>query len=142
VTSLDWSADSSYIRSVCGAYEKLYFNITDKSHDSAGLTNTKEKDWATTTIKLGWDVQGIHPSGEDGSHINGVDVCKQGGLCAAADDWGLLNIYRYPVLDNTHESASYTGHSEHVTRAAFNANGTKLWTVGGQDKTLIQWKKK
>ena len=27
VTSLDWSVDSTYIRSVCGAYEKLYFNI-------------------------------------------------------------------------------------------------------------------
>jgi len=30
VTSIDWSLDSSYIRSVCGAYEKLYFNIKDK----------------------------------------------------------------------------------------------------------------
>jgi len=30
VTSLDWSVDSTYIRSVCGAYEKLYFNIKDK----------------------------------------------------------------------------------------------------------------
>lgn len=27
VTSIDWSVDSTYIRSVCGAYEKLYFNV-------------------------------------------------------------------------------------------------------------------
>lgn len=76
VTAFDWSQDSSYIRSQCGAYEKLYFNIVDKSHDSAGLTNTKDKEWATTTLKLGWDVQGIHPNSEDGSHVNGVAVCK------------------------------------------------------------------
>ena len=76
VTALDWSLDSSYIRSVCGAYEKLYFNIVDKQHDSAGLMNTKDKEWATTSIKLGWDVQGIHPGSEDGSHINGVGRCK------------------------------------------------------------------
>merc|ERR1711862_751651 len=106
--------------------EKLYFNIADKAHDSAGLTNIKDKEWATTTVKLGWDVQGIHPSGEDGSHINGVDVCKQGGFIAACDDWGLLNIYNYPVIDSTHESSSYTGHSEHVTRAAFNNAGDKV----------------
>jgi len=142
VTALDWATDSSYVRSQCGSYDKLYFNIADKAHDSAGLTNTKDKEWATSTLKLGWDVQGIHPSGEDGTHINGVTVCKSAGLLASGDDYGLLNIYNYPVLDNTHEAVSYTGHSEHVTRAAFNADGTKLWTVGGQDKTLIQWKRK
>lgn len=27
ITSLDWTADSNYLRSVCGAYEKLYFNV-------------------------------------------------------------------------------------------------------------------
>lgn len=70
VTAFDWSLDSSYIRTVCGAYEKLYFNIGDKSHDAAGLSNTKDMQWATQTVKLGWEVQGIHPSGEDGTHIN------------------------------------------------------------------------
>lgn len=30
VTALDWSKDQQYIRSVCGAYEKLYFNVADK----------------------------------------------------------------------------------------------------------------
>jgi WD40 repeat protein len=70
VTAFDWSQDSSYIRTVCGAYEKLYFNITDKTHDAAGLTNTKDFAWATTSVKLGWDVQGVHPSGEDGTHVN------------------------------------------------------------------------
>ena len=70
ITAFDWSQDSSYIRTVCGAYEKLYFNITEKAHDAAGLTNTKDTAWATATVKLGWDVQGVHPSGEDGTHIN------------------------------------------------------------------------
>ena len=70
ITAFDWSQDSSYIRTTCGAYEKLYFNIADKTHDSAGLTNTKDTVWATSTCKLGWDVQGVHPSGEDGTHVN------------------------------------------------------------------------
>jgi WD40 repeat protein len=47
VTSLDWSSDSTYIRSVCGAYEKLYFNIKNKSFDSNGLISTKDYIWAT-----------------------------------------------------------------------------------------------
>lgn len=27
ITGLDWSLDSSYIRSVCGAYELLFFDV-------------------------------------------------------------------------------------------------------------------
>mmetsp|Transcript_20490 Transcript_20490/g.19467 ORF Transcript_20490/g.19467 Transcript_20490/m.19467 type:complete len:168 (+) Transcript_20490:1551-2054(+) len=96
VTSLDWSADSSYIRSVCGAYEKLYFNIKDKSFDASGLTNNKGTAWASYSAKIGWDVEGIYPSGEDGSHINGVDASLDMTLLATADDFGLLNVYRYP----------------------------------------------
>jgi len=70
ITGLDWSADSSYIRTSSGDYEKLYFNIADKTQDGSGLSNTKDLLWATTTLKLGWTVQGVHPSGEDGTHIN------------------------------------------------------------------------
>lgn len=42
VTSIDWSIDSTYIRTVCGAYEKLYYNVSKKEFDNYGLTNTKD----------------------------------------------------------------------------------------------------
>ena len=74
VQALDWAADSSYIRSASGDYEKLYFDVTNKMHYANGLSNTKETIWATMTIKLGWDVIGVHPIGEDGTHINAVTV--------------------------------------------------------------------
>jgi len=131
VTAFDWSADSSYIRTVCGAYEKLYFNIAEKSHDSAGLSNTKEMVWATTTVKLGWAVQGVHPSGEDGTHINQVQASPDQSLVVSCDDWGLVNVYNYPAIDNTHAANSYAGHSEHVVRAAFTPDSQRMFTIGG-----------
>jgi WD40 repeat protein len=102
VTSLDWSQDSQWIRSVCGAYEKLYFNVENMSFDSAGLTNTKDVVWLSGSSKLGWDVEGIYPSGEDGSHINGVDVTLDKTLVATGDDFGLVNLFRYPVCNLKH----------------------------------------
>jgi WD40 repeat protein len=73
ITSLDWSQDSSYIRSVCGAYELLFFNVANKGkRDPSGASNTVATVWADQTCKLGWCVQGIFPSGCDGSHINSV----------------------------------------------------------------------
>ncbi len=99
VTSLDWSKDCTYIRSVCGAYEKLYFNVKDKEFDSSGITNTKDMEWDSNSAKIGWNVEGIYPSGEDGSHINHVDFGSDGKLIATADDFGLMNIYRNPCLN-------------------------------------------
>ena len=142
VTSLDWSADSSYIRSVCGAYEKLYYNVKDKSFDSSGLTNTKDYEWASYSAKIGWDVEGIYPSGEDGSHINGVDVSKDKKLLATSDDFGLVNIYRCPCLSLKHKARSYCGHSEHVVRAIFTPDAQRIFTIGGYDKAVIQWRRK
>ena len=142
VVSIDWSDDSVYIRSVCGAYEKLYFNVKTKQHDSSGISNTKTVKWATNSSKIGWDVEGIYPSGEDGSHINGVDCSKDMKLCATADDFGLLNIYNYPVVSLKHKARSYSGHSEHVVRCLFTPDASKIFTVGGYDRTLIQWKRK
>jgi WD40 repeat protein len=142
VTSIDWSLDSTYIRTVCGAYEKLYFNISDKAFDNYGLTNTKDYKWASYSAKIGWDVEGIYPSGEDGSHINGVDVSKDMKLVATADDFGLLNIYRYPVVSLKHKARSYAGHSEHVVRSIFTPDASRIFTIGGYDKAVIQWKRK
>ena len=142
ITALDWTSDSSYVRTVCGAYEKLYFNIVDKTHDAGGMTNTKDKVWATTTCKLGWSVQGVHPPSEDGTHVNQVQASPDGTLLVSCDDWGLVNVFNFPCLDNSHASKSYSGHSEHVVRCAFTADSQRMFTIGGQDKALVQWKRK
>lgn len=142
VQAFDWSLDSTYIRSADGAYDKLYFNITTKQQDSAGLHNTKDMEWASHSVKLGWDVHGVHPHGEDGTHVNHISVTNDKSIVASGDDFGLVNIYRYPCNENTVESRSYAAHSEHVLRVEFTEDGKRMFTIGGQDKAIIQWKKK
>jgi microtubule-associated protein-like 1/2 len=66
-----------------------------------------------------------------------VDNCNDLNIIATGDDYGLVNIYRNPVRDNTHVARSYRGHSEHVTKVKFMNNGEYLLTVGGMDQTLI-----
>ncbi len=40
ITAFDWSSDSQYIRSNCGAYELLFFNVPEKRHMKDGPTKT------------------------------------------------------------------------------------------------------
>jgi WD40 repeat protein len=141
ITALDFSIDGAYLRSVCGAYELLFFNVKSKKRDPSGASNTVETVWADHTCKLGWCVQGIFPSGCDGSHINSCAMSKNGKLLASGDDYGLVCVYNNPLLEG-HASKKYRGHSEHVTSVKFSPDqkSTYLFSTGGQDQTTIQWK--
>lgn len=85
-------------------------------------------------------MQGIYPAGCDGTHINGVDLSKDETLIATGDDYGLVNFYRNPALEE-HTARSYRGHSEHVTRVMFMKNDQYLISIGGMDQTTIQFKR-
>ena len=62
ITAVDWSCDSKYVRSNCGAYELLFFDkdqgfSQDKGKNSLtvdGRTNTKSVKWATHNVKIAW----------------------------------------------------------------------------------------
>ena len=99
ITGLDWSLDGSMIRSCCGAYELLFFNVDSKKQDPSGASNTTSTTWMNHTVKFGWFVEGIFPPGTDGSHINIVDMSKDQTILATGDDYGLVNVYRSPCKE-------------------------------------------
>lgn len=136
IMALDWSADSTYIRSNCGAYELLFWNIKTLQFDPYGGKVTKDFKWATETTKFGWHVQGIYPKGTDGTHVNRVSASPDGQYLITGDDWCLLRIFNNPCLVG-HRPLSYRGHSEFVTNCIFAGN--KIFSVGGYDQTLMQW---
>mmetsp|Transcript_5834 Transcript_5834/g.9345 ORF Transcript_5834/g.9345 Transcript_5834/m.9345 type:complete len:125 (+) Transcript_5834:1743-2117(+) len=123
-----------YIRSVCNAYELLFFNIPDCSQDKSGASNTTGTEWASQHCKFGWSVDGIFPKGCDGTHVNGVDINGARTLIACGDDYGLVQIFRNPCRKG-HAPKSLRGHSEHVVRVRFGRNNLEqfLFSVGGYD---------
>jgi WD40 repeat protein len=139
ITSLDWSTDSKNIQSISGSYELLFSEAATGHHLTDGATQLKDEEWSNWTCKLGWPVQGIFPAGVEGSHINGVDRSKKRDLVATGDDWRLVNVHRYPCLHGV-KPKSYVGHSEHVVRVRFDEKDEYLYSIGGFDRTLIQWK--
>lgn len=138
ITSLDWSQDSRWIRSNCGAYELLFFDLKKKKdpRDPSGASNTTGVEWSDQTNKLGWNVEGIFPKGTDGSHINSVAMSSNQQLIASGDDYGLVCTYNNPLLEG-HKSNKYRGHSEHVTCVKFSEDSNYLFSVGGQDQTCF-----
>ena len=100
----------------------------------------KDAKWGTESTKFGFYVKGIYPPGVDGTHVNGVDLSPSRQLLITGDDWGLVNIYRYPVSPKS-KALSLRGHSEFVVRVKFSPNEDYIYSIGGQDKAVIIWKK-
>ncbi len=140
IVSVDWSQDGSYIRSVCGAHELLFFTLPACTQDPNGASNTVSTEWATNSSKFGWLVDGVFPSGTDGTHINHVAFSNDRTVIATADDYGLVNLFRNPCRVG-HKPVSLRGHSEHVVRVGFNSDDSYLFSIGGYDQTLMQWKR-
>lgn len=64
-------------------------------------------------------------------------------LIATGDDYGLVNLFRNPCRLGS-MPRSFRAHSEHVVRVRFGCKNFShwLWSVGGYDQTLMQWKRK
>ncbi|KAJ6663619.1 hypothetical protein lerEdw1_009698 [Lerista edwardsae] len=139
ITHLDWAFDSSCLVTNSGDYEILYwYPSTCKQITSAEMV--RNMDWASATCVLGFGVFGIWPEGADGTDINAVCRSHDGKLLASADDFGKVHLFSYPCCQPRAPSHTYSGHSSHVTNIAFLHDDSLLFSTGGTDTSILQWR--
>ena len=73
--------------------------------------------------------------------MNTVLTNKTNTLILTGDDFGLVNVYNYPEPAIS-ESRSFAGHSEHVPRLVMSKDNQRVYSIGGMDRAIIQWKVK
>jgi microtubule-associated protein-like 6 len=145
INQFDFTSDGCTLQSCCSAYEILFSNTAKGSQISKGTEALTNASWDSWTCTLGWPVIGIWKGGMDGSDINACDRSPSGRLLATADDFGKVNLYRYPCTREDAECTVYSGHSSHVTNVRWaKLNGKKganiLLSTGGNDKCVFQWR--
>lgn len=141
INAIDWTLDSNDLRTSSGDYEVLYFSVENKGGDVHGSEHVKDKLWASNTVKYGADRQGVQPTTEDRTHVKDVVASRDNTVMLTGDDFGLVNVFNFPE-PSIEASRSYSAHSEHVVRVAFSKDYQRVFTIGGADKALIQWKVK
>ena len=75
----------------------------------------------------------------DGTDINACYASRKKGLVVSVDDFGRLNLFKYPCNSFSAEKKVYTGHSSHVTNVTMVANETSVISTGGNDTAVFQW---
>ena len=168
VTHIDWSEDNTLLKSTCGAYELLYWDVCSGNSNSTGsggkgnnkgsgkqilsTTDTTEADtiWATNTCILGFDVMGIWKPNSSGDDINNISVDRNRQIVYIGDDYGGLNVYNYPCVVLNPPGYTGRGHSSHVmgvtclssgsgSRSGSGGGGSDVVSVGGNDNSVFSW---
>jgi len=155
VTHLDWSIDSQYLMSNSGDYEILFWQASIcKQVTQVQIIRAME--FKTDTCTLSFNTFGIWNAtlvqddennslikftnqSYDGTDINACNSSRSKGLMVTVDDFGQVNLFKYPCNAIKSEKRIFIGHSSHVTNVAFVNNDLRVITIGGNDMAIFQW---
>ncbi|KAK3093743.1 hypothetical protein FSP39_019600 [Pinctada imbricata] len=138
ITHIDWSKDGTALVSNSGDYEVLYWKVPSCKQETSAAS-LRDMEWATGNCTLCFNAAGIWPDGADGTDVNNCARSHKCNLIASADDFGKVNLYKYPCCQPKAKKNSYGGHSSHVTNASFLYDDSRLITTGGRDMAIMQW---
>ena len=148
VTHLDWTADSTVLRSNCQGHELRFWDVPSGQQISVASA-CRDLPWASFGVTLGWHCQGIFRNRADGTGVHSVDRSADGTLLATADDFGAVNLHRYPCVQPQTKllpsnRREFAGHASAALACRWASSGDAeeeiLLSVGGYDLTLFQWR--
>ena len=139
IIAIDWCVNSKFLRSNCDSNELIYWKISQKKYLSP--EQATDIQWNSQNCKLSWNTQGVIPYGASPDLVNCCATEETLDIIATGDDNGRVNIYNNPCLPDYNKGRMYRGHAGHIGRIDFSPGGEYMFSVGGYDHTVIQWKK-
>lgn len=143
ITHIDFSSNSEYLRTNCGAYELKFFEVETGLHVPAA-SRLKDVEWDSETCILAWAVQGAWSRFNDGVEVEAVDctACQEklnGSLVVSGDNFGRIKFYRYPCVSQLAMSQSFRGHSGSVSNIRWSDDGRYAISTGREDQAIMIW---
>jgi len=144
VTALDWSEDGSFLASTDGSYRLQFHQIFERDLAASSLVVderlVRDVRWTNQNCLLGFSVRGILDTGEsEGYTINCIEVSPSRAFVATGDDAGQVQLFRFPVLESSHESHCVQSHASHVVNVRWSKDDQYVISAGGHDNTICQW---
>ncbi|TMW57573.1 hypothetical protein Poli38472_003498 [Pythium oligandrum] len=147
VAHLDFSKGGTVLQSTSNAGELLFWQIvktpereTNAFQQIKAATSVRDTVWASWSLPYGWPVQGIWPSGSDGSDVNAVARSGDHAVVCTGDDFGQVKLFSYPCVASGAPAKTFVGHASHVTNCCFSRHDRFVLTTGGLDNALCQFR--
>lgn len=142
IISIDFSLDNQYLQSSSGNYELLFWKIDGKA---VSPTEVRDEKWSSYTNTLGWPSKGLHDFSENINKRELISLRRSPNnkFMASGDNQGNIQLIPYPYPSSTTcKTKFYHGHAHHIYDLDFSFDGKYLYTIGGLDKSILQWEVK
>jgi microtubule-associated protein-like 6 len=143
IRALDFSKESDWLMSNCAGMELMFFEA-DSGIFIPAASRLRDVQWETQNCAMAWAVQGIWPPQKDATECTAAECnlfrIGEGPVVVSGDNYGRIQLYRYPCTNSFACSKKYHVSSNEVTRLRFAVGDSQLLSVIAKDKALMQWK--
>ncbi|KAJ1623619.1 WD40-repeat-containing domain protein [Pavlovales sp. CCMP2436] len=139
VRSLDWSADGALLQSSCTALLG-WWDVRNGGERVLNAEQVADVEWETWTSPIGWPVAGILTERSDGSDIHAVSRSHSGALLVSANEFGKVSLFDHPASVDGAPCRVGVAHAGHVSAAVWACDDSRVFTAGGADLTVMQWR--
>lgn len=138
ITAIDFEKNGKYFMTNNKAQEILFFESHSGRHFQE-FNIISNLQWHTWSCPLGQPVQGIMAANSDGTDIQCCSRAPDGGVIATGDQYGCINLFKYPCPQPDAARSKYVGHSAAVKNLSFSLTSNHLISCGGEDLAIFQW---
>ena len=143
IRHLDFSQDSVWIQSNCGAFELCFFEA-DTGMFVPAASRLRDTRWSTQTCTMSWATQGLWPPQLDGTDITSVDCNlfreQEGVVLVGGDCFGRIHLSRYPCPSMSCCTKQYRTHTGPVSKIRWVSGDSHLISTGAKDRGIFQWR--
>eukprot|EP00596_Hydrurales_sp_CCMP1899_P002038 CAMPEP_0119041114 /NCGR_PEP_ID=MMETSP1177-20130426/11280_1 /TAXON_ID=2985 /ORGANISM="Ochromonas sp, Strain CCMP1899" /LENGTH=484 /DNA_ID=CAMNT_0007006885 /DNA_START=700 /DNA_END=2151 /DNA_ORIENTATION=- len=138
VSHIDFSQDGRFIMSNSTAGEIMFWDSSSGEPQIPKMV--KELKWSTNTCIYSYATQGFYGPYDDKVEL--MSACRSNGrdLIAMADNCGRLRIGNAPCVKDDPTYFNLTGHAAIVKSCEFACDDSHLYSIGGSDGTILQWR--
>lgn len=138
VCNIDYSHDGVFMMSNCLAGDLLFWDADKGEQQPPKLM--KDVFWETNTCRYSYSSQGIYGMYDDGLECNGVCRSHAQDLVACVDNFGRLRLFNSPCVGEQACFLEGRGHGANAQNCRFACNDSYIFTTGGTDGSVIQWR--
>lgn len=150
VQHVSFSRDGEWLMSNDIAGDLHFWSTVSGKDASMNIPDSMRKaQWFPNKCPLNWAALGIWPEDANkldinacetrGDYVNGESNELGGDYIVSADEFGNVKLFNAPVTQWCAPSMVHRGHSAHVTNVCFNADGSKVFSTGGEDRCVFVW---
>lgn len=138
VIHIDFSNDGQFLASNCTNGELLFWDA--EKGELQTPKSVKEMQWETNSCVYSYATQGLWGPYDDKTYNNATCRSHARDLIAAVDNYGRIRIVNAPCVSEDPNFILCNGHAAEAQNCCFSCDDSMLFTTGGTDGTVCQWK--